>query len=433
MSDLFRLLSLLFAVVHIPMLFFALFESRYTKKKGVVLLLLLTLPILAALVAVYLLFGITALWFSLLATLVLPELLSFLLVARHRDFRFFFTFFFVQTVTLTVILATALIDRYLLFNTGIFALASRIVLFPLLLWITHRFLRRPYVILLETIEKGWEVFSAVSFIYFLLILITTIYPVNILSDPTEVPSMLLLMVLTPMTYVSIFRTLLHQKNLYEMEQQTQMLELERSHIKDIVIQNAATEERIRIERHDLRHRFKSILAMLEQEKYDEALEYIRSSTKFFDERKTERYCKNPIVDAVLSTFFKDAADNNIRVEHSLAIPNELPVDPTELSIVFANALENAINACKKLPDSERVIRCKYVTSPHHMFQISNPYKGKVSFDENGRPLSFEEGHGIGTRSIMAFCEKYGAELDYKTKNGWFYLRIVLSDTESDED
>ena len=153
--------------------------------------------------------------------------------------------------------------------------------------------------------------------------------------------------------------------------------------------------------------------------------YIKQSTKAFDASKTERYCQNTILNAVFSSYYSKAVKSKIKIESHLAIPNELPVDAAELSIVIANALENAINATKKLPEEQRVISCRYKIGPKHMLQISNPYKGKVRFDSKGRPYSKKAEHGIGTLSTITFSEKYGAELDYKAEDGWFYMRMIL--------
>ena len=39
------------------------------------------------------------------------------------------------------------------------------------------------------------------------------------------------------------------------------------------------------------------------------------------------------------------------------------------------------------------------------------------------PVSHEEGHGLGTRSIVAFCEKYGAFYEFKATDKKFIVRI----------
>ena len=60
-----------------------------------------------------------------------------------------------------------------------------------------------------------------------------------------------------------------------------------------------------------------------------------------------------------------------------------------------------------------------------MLEISNPCKDDVAFSEEGIPLSKEQEHGIGTRSIMAFCKKYGALCSFSLEDGRFTLKIVL--------
>ncbi len=149
-------------------------------------------------------------------------------------------------------------------------------------------------------------------------------------------------------------------------------------------QTTETEERIRIERHDLRHRLHAVTTMLEKGEYEDAKEYISTSTEQLETTVSERWCTNPTLDAVFSYYFKQAASKGIRIESALAVPNELPVDEIELSIVLANALENAINACEKLPEEERTLSCRCVNRPQLMFQISNPFNGEVKMDEFDR-------------------------------------------------
>ena len=60
-----------------------------------------------------------------------------------------------------------------------------------------------------------------------------------------------------------------------------------------------------------------------------------------------------------------------------------------------------------------------------MLEISNPCCGTVAFSEDGMPLSKEDEHGIGTRSIMAFCKKYDALCSFTAEDGWFTLKVVL--------
>ena len=113
------------------------------------------------------------------------------------------------------------------------------------------------------------------------------------------------------------------------------------------------------------------------------------------------------------------------MEAKISLPETLPVDESELAIVVANALENAIHANLELPREQREIRCKMVGTPDVMLEISNPCTGNVSFDGKGLPLAKKEGHGLGVRSISAFCRKNGAVCQFDLKDRWFRLRVVL--------
>jgi len=93
--------------------------------------------------------------------------------------------------------------------------------------------------------------------------------------------------------------------------------------------------------------------------------------------------------------------------------------------VFANAIENAINACEILDENDRYIEVRAITYPCFMLQISNSFDGKIAFDKNGIPESKKAGHGFGTRSIVAFCKKNNAVYEFKTDDRKFSLRIVI--------
>ncbi|MDO4270940.1 MAG: GHKL domain-containing protein [Eubacteriales bacterium] len=189
----------------------------------------------------------------------------------------------------------------------------------------------------------------------------------------------------------------------------------------------AADEAIRIERHDLRHKLQTLAALVEKDEKAEALAYIGASQARLDETKPARLCPDLVLDAVLSSYFDQARRRGIRVDANLAFPDKLPADAAELSTVFANALENAIHACEKLPaGTPRRIEVAVVPVPHFCVEIANTCGGTVELDGDGFPVSHEPGHGVGTRSMAAFFEKYKAVYQYKlTDDGMFRLRFLI--------
>jgi sensor histidine kinase regulating citrate/malate metabolism len=107
-------------------------------------------------------------------------------------------------------------------------------------------------------------------------------------------------------------------------------------------------------------------------------------------------------------------------------PGGLKVDDLELSMVVSNLMENAIQACKKLPQN-RVPFLRFTSQSvgRLLLEIENPCAEDVVLDESGYPVSYEEGHGIGSRSVIAFAKKYDGELLYKSENGIFRVRLLV--------
>ena len=187
---------------------------------------------------------------------------------------------------------------------------------------------------------------------------------------------------------------------------------------------ALADERFRQERHNLRLKMRVIATFAQNQKYEELDTYIQEYLDTIQRTQIKRYCKNAVIDAALSTFIQNAENRGIRVDVGFDFPDPIPVDATELATVLANAIENAINACEKMSDGEdRFIDIKVLSEPSFMVQVKNSFSGKLEFDENGIPQNKSDGHGFGTRSIVAFCEKHGAFYQFMAKGNEFALYL----------
>lgn len=187
----------------------------------------------------------------------------------------------------------------------------------------------------------------------------------------------------------------------------------------------AAENAIRTERHDLRHRLHAAAELVSRGDKDAALDFLDAAQKRLDDQKEIRWCRPPVLDAVFSSYFDQAKNQGISVEAKISLSDTLSVNEGELAIVLANALENAIHANLTLPQAQRQIRCKMAGTPSIMLEISNPCTGNIVFDSNGLPMAKREGHGLGVRSISAFCQKNRAVCQFDLTDGWFRLRLVL--------
>ncbi len=417
-------ISTVWSLIHVMILNALLYEPRLPRRKAWILTVCLMGPLAAYNAWFFVRFGNELAAQLTLINCTIPSLIFFMLMAKHRNGRLLFTFCLSDTVSLEVMYISRFLDDALGLPDYWVLFVLRLIIFPVLEFILIKWLRKPYLDLQNVVKKGWGGFAAITLLFYVILLIMASYPVVITERWEYLPALLLVMILMPLIYWCILRALFHQQELHEAEQKNQLLLMQSTMLQQRMEQIGRADQEIAIHRHDLRHRFHTLDALLEKGSIEEARDYISSSRELLAEAEIRRWCLNPVLDAVFSAYFRQAEANGIQIEAAIDLPAELPVDAAELSTVFANALENAIHAVLQLPLDRRVIRCKCIRHPQLMFRVANPYAGEIIFDGAGRPVSPSDTHGLGTRSIAAYCEKHGAACEYRARDGWFTVQIV---------
>jgi signal transduction histidine kinase len=242
--------------------------------------------------------------------------------------------------------------------------------------------------------------------------------------------LLLLILLGFSVYATIMHSLKTITKQYEMREENQSIQAEREYLQlaadgmserlklmeEVSAQNSRTA-------HDRRHFNNVLLELLEHGQADEASALLQKQNQ--TEPKMRRvYCENPAVNAAVSHYISIAELEGIQTEINLDIPSGLSIDSLELSMVVSNLLENAIQACVKNPDGAYIrFICRNVG--RLLLEIENPCDSSSVLDENGYPIANSEGHGIGSKSVVAFANKYEGELLYKIENGVFRVRLLI--------
>lgn len=405
-------------------IFLLLFESRYPKKTYLASLIPFLLLWFGVNLGILFVLGLEVQGQLSLLTATIPSLLYFWIVAKDRGGRFFFTFCLVDTVMIWVMSITGIIDIFI-GNSGLWTFVLRIVAFPVMIFLAWRWARKPYLRLLNTVARGWWLFAAMTGLFYVAMTIMIGIPTNLRLRPEDIPATLLVMALLPLVYATIFRVLGYQQKLFDAQESQRTLEVQAAMVEQRADEFRRMDEKLRIERHDLRHRFQAVYTMLQNGQHQEAMSYIENAQEVLHDTDVEHYCSHPVLDAILVAYFQRAKDMGIQVETQLAIPDTLPVPAAELSTVFANALENMIHAVQTVPPEQRRIVCKCINIPRFMIEFSNPCAEEIQIGVDGLPVTKGVDHGIGTRSITAFAEKNKAVYSFRMENGWFKLQLAL--------
>ena len=191
-------------------------------------------------------------------------------------------------------------------------------------------------------------------------------------------------------------------------------------------------EDVRIFRHDFPKKIRPLIASLDADRPEEAKKIAEQFSDFTVRVGDDRFhTGNYRLDTVLS-FEQQLADRDgIRIDVSFdtVFPAE-GIDPDDVYTIFPNALDNAIEACRGLPEEKRVITFRSRMDTQTVFvTIRNPIAGEIK-TKNGLPQTSKpdkSAHGYGFRSIKKAAAKYGDEnVSFLLEDGVFELRLFLN-------
>ncbi|MBQ8985962.1 MAG: sensor histidine kinase [Lachnospiraceae bacterium] len=179
--------------------------------------------------------------------------------------------------------------------------------------------------------------------------------------------------------------------------------------------------------HDLKHQINILRDSTSDYEREGYLDQMENEIRRFE---TQTHSGNEVLDAILGTKLLQCMGEGIDF-HVMAEGEALDfMSKMDISALFGNMLDNAIEGTRKVEDPDgRHIRL-YVSSQKGFLKIltENTYSGNIAFEE-GIPLTsktYEVGyHGYGVRSIRATAEKYGGSAIMKTEDGWFQVHVLI--------
>lgn len=178
--------------------------------------------------------------------------------------------------------------------------------------------------------------------------------------------------------------------------------------------------------HDLKHHIHLLRAQVST---GEKLEYLDQMEREISAYETQNKTGNRVLDAILTAKSLQCQREGISltcVAEGEALDFMRPMD---VSALFGNALDNAMESVKKLSDREkRLIHLSVARQKGFLrIRVENCYEGELRL-EAGMPASTKQDpryHGFGLKSIQSTAAKYGGSMTIASKDGWFELRILF--------
>ncbi len=179
-------------------------------------------------------------------------------------------------------------------------------------------------------------------------------------------------------------------------------------------------------RHDMRHHLALLQGLASKGLTNEIKEYLQTAKSDMDSITPIRYCENETVNLIISSFASKAKQSKIILTVDVKLPDLLPFSDTELCSLLSNALENAIHACKNIEyKNKRYIKLRMYSKNNKLcIDIRNSYQTQPIFHQ-GLPVSKEQGHGYGTKSMAHIVEKHGGVYQFSFKDGLFVFQATV--------
>lgn len=212
-----------------------------------------------------------------------------------------------------------------------------------------------------------------------------------------------------------------QSEIFNREQQyEQQLKSQSKHLDEILVM----QKQINGFRHDIKNHWVALRGYFQRNDYQGGIKYIdEMSDKLIDGETIDT--GNVALDAIISTKKALADEKNITFISTVQIPEQLPIDATDICIIFGNSLDNAIEACEKIIDDTKHIKLSVIFEEDAILcKISNTIsKGKKLSMKTTK--TDKENHGFGLENIKQALSKYNHVMKMDQTDKEFILSFII--------
>ncbi|WP_415931998.1 GHKL domain-containing protein [Zhenpiania hominis] len=184
-------------------------------------------------------------------------------------------------------------------------------------------------------------------------------------------------------------------------------------------------ESLRQTKQDLVESLSQAQQSLKSRDYSSAEKMLEPLPQELEKLRTISYCEHRIVNALLFVKQRKMKQYGISFDCRVRLEEDCFVESSHLCRILSNLLDNAIEACREIPNAEIHLTCMPVKNTLLM-KTENPVSGSIPMQKNGFPASTKKvpGHGKGLASVKELAQHYNGSLQVQT-GSLFCATVIL--------
>ncbi|PXX49227.1 GHKL domain-containing protein [Hungatella effluvii] len=191
-------------------------------------------------------------------------------------------------------------------------------------------------------------------------------------------------------------------------------------------------ESFRTFRHDYKYMMGTVKSLIKSNDNEKAILLLDNIYEDMQKKVKihKQYSENVVLDAMLQDLANMCSEKEIRFSFNVFTPRDTELALVDAIRIFSNITNNAVEACEKIPISERFIEITTCIDQQWVtLEIINSFNGQIII-QNGMFITTKQekyGHGFGLRIVQEISENIGGFVVYDTDmdNRTFLTRIHI--------
>lgn len=231
--------------------------------------------------------------------------------------------------------------------------------------------------------------------------------------------------ITAVMYYLFFNEVILMQDQYELMRQMDNFEMQSKSIGKNI-------EEMKRMHHNIHHHLNVIGVLNQEGKQKEIAEYLSRYEMIYARLEAERLSGYMILDSVLRYYLQEMEEEQIPVKTHFQIGTSYDFDPMDITVLFGNCLENAIEEQRRLPLEERYVSIDIQTNGQ-LLLIGMKNRCMTGIAMRGEFADWRRfpsskrgsGRGEGLHSIDIIARKYKGSARFQRNEKWFVMHVIL--------